>query len=89
MSNMGGTVRDSSHRPMSRGLTEDPGNKGMRPLSGGSSQQVDLSIVRDRDMIPDIPTTLQQTSKQYSVNTPNVFLPPVTINEYICQQKRI
>ena len=43
--------------------------------------QVDLSIIRDRDMIPDIPPlkVLQETAPL----SQHQYLPPVTINEYI------
>lgn len=74
VSNMGSTVRDTN-RPNSRERGND--ELMMRPMSG----TLDLSIVRDRDMIPDIP---QQTSKLFSINQPKVYLPPVSINEYLC-----
>ncbi len=48
--------------------------------------QVDLSIMRDRDMIPDIPPLkVLQGSAPLSQHH---YLPPVTINEYIVKQKK-
>jgi len=42
--------------------------------------------MRDRDMIPDIPAMSEEERRSSTRN--QVFLPPVTVNDYICSQKK-
>ena len=52
----------------------------IRPMSGANRRgSIDLSVVRDRNMIPEVP----------HLKKGPVFLPPVTVNEYIVQQKKL